>query len=94
MHIALLMPTYTLCGVLGLGVHAYLKKYVKKEIECSIYDYFFKLNKKATLAAVGAFIGVLLPALQAIDPITGFALNTAISFFTLGYTCDSAFNAE
>jgi divalent metal cation (Fe/Co/Zn/Cd) transporter len=88
------MPTYTLCGVLGLSVHAYLKKYVKEEIECSIVEYFFKRNKKASLATLGAFIGVLLPALQAIDPITGFTINAAIGFFSLGYTCDSAFNNE
>jgi hypothetical protein len=94
MHIALLMPTYALCGVLGLSVHAYIKKYVKEEIECSITEYFFVKNKKATVAAVGALIGVILPALVAVDCALGFVFQTAISFFALGYTCDSAFNSE
>lgn len=94
MHIALLLPTYTLCGVLGLSVHAYLKKYMKEEIECSIYEYFFKKNKKGTVAALAAFLGVLLPTLETLDPALGFTIQGFITYFSLGYTCDSAFNSE
>lgn len=94
MHIATLIPTYTLCGILGVAIHAYLKKFIKEEITCSIYEYFFINNKKATIATIATFIGIIAPALQTVDYTTGFAIQTAIGFFTLGYTCDSAFNRE
>ena len=78
-------------GLLGMVSH-YFKKWLRKEIAGSLFDYLFRDHARDTAYAVFAYSGVVASALLAgqFDALT--LKQIALPAFLLGYTIDSALN--
>lgn len=87
-HLSGLVLVMGLCGMLS----HYLKKFVRKEIEGSLLDYFVHDHGRASIGALVTLVGAVATAIFT-HMFDGMAFEQVVmAAFTLGYTCDSAVN--
>jgi hypothetical protein len=82
------------CGMFGGFAH-YLKKYLRKETDVGLFDWYGKENLAATLYTVIVFLFAMIGALA------GDIVNADMSFwatlytgFVTGFAIDAGFNSD
>ena len=85
---------FIVCGALGGFAH-YLKKYLRKEIDVGLFEWYGKANLAATLYTVIVFVFAMIGALAGdiINSQTGFYSTLYIGFAT-GFAIDAGFNSD
>ncbi len=80
-------------AIMGMVVH-WAKKFVREETTVRFVDYFFRVQKKASIAAFLTLIGVVAGLFVAGTPGQLHEMTAAqfATFFLAGYTVDSSVN--
>lgn len=80
-------------AVVGMAVH-WAKKFVREETTVRFVDYFFRVEKKASITAFLTLIGVVASLFIAGTPSHLYDMTAAqfATFFLAGYTVDSSVN--
>lgn len=85
---------FIVCGALGGFAH-YLKKYLRKETDVGLFDWYGKENLAASLYTMIVFVFAMIGALAGdiITASTGFWATLYIGFAT-GFAIDAGFNSD
>lgn len=85
---------FIICAMIGGFTH-YLKKYLKKETNVGLFDWYGPANWASTLYTIIVFIFTMIGALasEIINEHTGFWACLYTGFVT-GFSIDAAFNSD
>lgn len=85
---------FIVCGMLGGFAH-YLKKFLKKETDVGLFDWYGRANLASTLYTIIIFAFTMIGALAGdiINDQTGFWATLYIGFAT-GFAIDAGFNSD
>lgn len=85
---------FIICGMLGGFTH-YLKKYLRKETDVGLFDWYGKANLAATLYTILIFVFTMIGALAGdiVNSQTGFWACLYTGFVT-GFAIDAGFNSD
>lgn len=85
---------FIICALFGGFAH-YLKKYLRKETDVGLFDWYGKANLAATLYTIIIFIFTMIGALAGdiVNEHTGFWACLYTGFVT-GFAIDAGFNSD
>lgn len=85
---------FIICGMLGGFTH-YLKKYLRKETDVGLFDWYGKANIASTLYTILVFVFTMIGALAGdiVNSQTGFWACLYTGFVT-GFAIDAGFNSD
>ena len=81
---------FLLAGLVGMGLHG-VKVYLRGQISCSVADYFFRRNMRATLQAMVGFVAAYFGFLSTSPELS---MQSAYGAFMLGYGVNSLLNSD
>lgn len=81
---------FTAIGIAGLAAH-WLKRWAQEETQCSLWEYFFVRDKRATVNTLLTF-GAAMFSFVAVEPQLSW--QTAYAAFLTGYATNSVFNSD
>lgn len=82
---------FVVVGIVGMLCH-YAKKWLRGEIETSLYEYLVEDHPKSTILSVGGFVGSAISLWQG-GMLDGLNLQQVILLgLTTGFSHDSALN--
>jgi len=76
-------------AILGIVSHA-VKKWAMREIDYSVYAYFFTVDPRSTLVTVGTVLGTVIAAIGSGQIASPHIFADASVAFLAGYSFDSA----